>query len=346
MARGPSYYSDKLDILSDLFGEPVTLENDGLHASDRIYPIVDDVVVLLPPEHRPPSVAGSRAAAGPPERDDVSTLVQYSFGQEWGRFDRILPEHEEEFAAYFDLIDLASIREARVCDLGCGNGRWSYHIAKFCRQLVLVDFSDAIFVARRNLRAVDHALFFMGDITCLPFRRDFADFVFCLGVLHHLPVPALAALRGIAHYAPRFLVYLYYALDSRPWYFKALNRGIGVTRRILSRVRHPRVRSAVAGAAAVGVYWPLVQLGRIADAFGQGRRIPLYEAYVGKSLLRIQQDAYDRLFTSIEQRVSRKSIETELSTIFSHVQVSDNAPYWHFLCMRQSALPSPLKSAL
>src|SRR5437867_3234225 len=160
MARGPSYYSDKLDVLADLFGEPVELGENQLAVGDRIYPIVDDVIVLLPPEHRPPSVAGLSAVPRPQGRDEASALVQYSFGQEWCHFDRILPEHDKEFTDYFDLVDLTSLRNARVCDLGCGNGRWSYYIAKLCRELILVDFSDAIFVARRNLKAVEHALFF------------------------------------------------------------------------------------------------------------------------------------------------------------------------------------------
>lgn len=329
-----SYYSDKLELLADLFGASVELQSDQLHVDTRIYPIVDDVIVLLPAEHRPPSLARSQATTAPPESAAFSPLVQYSFGQEWRRFDRVLPEHDQEFAAYFDLVDLSALHDARVVDLGCGNGRWSHHIARFCRELILIDFSDAIFIARRNLARVDHALFFMGDVTRLPFRPDFADFAFCLGVLHHLPVPALAALCGIAHYAPRFLVYLYYALENRPWYFRTLNRGITITRHLMARVRDPRARSVIAALAAIGLYWPFVQLGRVANTFGHGNRIPLYEAYVNKSLQRIQQDAYDRLFTSIEQRVSRKSIEADLSTAFTSVQISNAAPYWHFLCVR------------
>ena len=66
MARGPSYYSDKLDVLADLFGEPVELGENQLAVGDRIYPIVDDVIVLLPPEHRPPSVAEPARGSEPP----------------------------------------------------------------------------------------------------------------------------------------------------------------------------------------------------------------------------------------------------------------------------------------
>jgi hypothetical protein len=64
-----------------------------------------------------------------------------------------------------------------------------------------------------------------------------------------------------------------------------------------------------------------------------GRFIPLYEGYRGKSIKRTRQDAYDRFFTRIEQRVSRKEI-LSLTKHFARVDVSPRIPYWHFLCWR------------
>src|SRR5690606_4214648 len=131
-----------------------------------------------------------------------------------------LPEHREEFERYFDLVDWKSMANARVCDLGCGMGRWSAFAKDRCREIVLVDFSDAIFVARKNLGQAKNALFFMCDLKRLPFRDDFADFLFCLGVLHHLPTPCLEEVRALKRAAPKLLIFLYYALDNRPGYFR------------------------------------------------------------------------------------------------------------------------------
>ncbi|MBL0059822.1 MAG: hypothetical protein IPP35_12155 [Elusimicrobia bacterium] len=69
------------------------------------------------------------------------------------------------------------------------------------------------------------------------------------------------------------------------------------------------------------------------NVFGWGRYVPLFEFYQDKSLRRIEQDVYDRFFTSIEQRVSRKEISA-LTDTFTRVTVSDHLPYWHFLCER------------
>jgi ubiquinone/menaquinone biosynthesis C-methylase UbiE len=101
-------------------------------------------------------------------------------------------------------------------------GRWSFFAKDHCREIMLVDFSDAIFMARKNLADADNALFFMCDLKRLPFRDGFADFLFCLGVLHHLPTPCLDEVRALRRAAPKLLIFLYYALANRPWYFGVL----------------------------------------------------------------------------------------------------------------------------
>jgi SAM-dependent methyltransferase len=307
------YYADKLHTLRDLFDtNNVKIEDDGVRVEDHLYRIVDDVIVL---------------DQGPPEAPEI----QRTFGAEWQSFPDILPEHEREFDAYFDLVDVDALANSRACDLGCGIGRWSYFLAPRCRELLLVDFSDSIFVARRNLARFDNVLFFRGDLTRLPFKNGYADFVFSLGVLHHLPIPALSAVRALRDAAPQCLVYLYYALDNRPLYFRALLAPVTAARRGLSRIRGRRLRAGLTWTIAVGVYMPLVGLGSLLSRWGAGDRVPLYDSYAGKSLHRVRQDVYDRFFTGIEQRVTHAEIE-RLRDTFSEVAISPRWPYWHFVC--------------
>jgi SAM-dependent methyltransferase len=330
-----SYYRDKAAILADLFGAArVDVEEDCVVVDGLRLPVVDDVIVLLPPDRYPKRVMDSRGTkptSVSTTNDQFATDVQSSFGEEWQAYPEMLAEHEEEFNQYFDLIDIDSLGTATVCDLGCGSGRWSYHLRKRCRLMILVDFSDAIFVARRNLRDCENALFFMADLTNLPFQRPFADLVICLGVLHHLPVPALYMVRRMKAFAPRVLVYLYYALDNRPAYFRPLLALVSGLRRLTSRIKGSTARQAFTLVVAVGVYVPLVFLGRCLNVIGLAKSVPLYETYRGKSLRRIRQDVYDRFFTRIEQRVTKASI-VGLEDTFASVTVSPHLPYWHFLC--------------
>ena len=304
--------------MRDLFGtEELELEPTSVRVADRRYPIIDDVIVLLDPSD----------PASPTFADDI----RFTFGAEWLAFPDLLPDHRREFDAYFDLVDLVELSDARVCDLGCGIGRWSYFLAPHCREMVLVDFSDAIHVARRNLLPHRKILFFQADLMDLPFRPGFADFALSLGVLHHLPIPALDAVRALRGAAPQLLVYLYYALDNRPAHFRVLLHLVTATRRVMSRIRSQRVRMAFTALVAATVYEPVIAIGAMAHRFGASRYVPLYDSYAGKGFDRIKQDVYDRFFTRIEQRVTRAEI-LALRESFREVEVSPKWPYWHFLC--------------
>lgn len=330
------YYAGKREILEDLFGCPVSIEPGWLTVQDNRYPILEDVIVLLEPHEFPASLRDRLASLARFHGAQVSASggIQFSFGEEWRAFPLILPDHEAEFRQYFDLVDLRDLASKRICDLGCGIGRWSYFLSDLVREVVLVDFSEAIFVARDNLRSVSNALFFLADLRTLPFRDDFADFFICLGVLHHLPVPALGELRRLSRYGPRWLVYLYYALDNRPAYYRHLLAAATLVRRLLTRIRDRRLREVITWMLGLGLYKPLVGLGSFLQAFGAGRYVPLYETYAGKSLFRIRQDVYDRFFTPIEQRFSREDI-LELRDTFTRIEISEGLPYWHFLCERE-----------
>lgn len=330
------YYSDKIDILKKIFGvDDISLSSTNLRAGDRVYPIVNDVIVLLDTARLPQALAAKLGInnSAAPASAHFSEEIQFTFGEEWKYFSKVLPEHEAEFKMYFDLIRSEELSDAVVCDLGCGIGRWSYFLKEKCKNLILVDFSEAIFVARNNLKNAPHALFFMGDIKNLPFRDDFADFLFCLGVLHHLPTPALGEVKALKKYAPKLLVYLYYALDNRPPHFSIILPLATIIRVIVSKIRNYWFRKVFSWAVALFIYKPFVFLGSAVKPLGLENSIPLYEGYHGKSLERLQQDVYDRFFTGIEQRFTRAQI-MEMSDTFSEIKISENLPYWHFLCIR------------
>jgi SAM-dependent methyltransferase len=329
------YYTDKLESLKDIFGtKNIAIQDNKLIAGTNIYPIIDDVIILLEPSQYPASISKKLKLNAKKEKPVISEFaedIQFTFGDEWQTFPDILPEHYREFLLYFDLVNLDEFKNKRVCDLGCGIGRWSYYLKDKCRELVLLDFSEAIFVARRNLKDCNNAIFFMGDIRRLPFKKKFADFLFCIGVLHHLPTNALDEVRHLKKFSNRLLIYLYYSLDNRPYYFYLLVSIATIIRKAVSKIRNPTFRSLFTLFGALFIYRPFIWLGNTLKPFGLSKHVPLHEAYCGKSLHRIRQDVFDRFFTGIEQRVSRKEILT-LKNTFDEINISELSPYWHFLC--------------
>jgi len=328
------YYLNKIDSLKNIFGNnSVSLGKDYLTVNNKEFPIINDVIIVLEPSKLPDAVK-KRLSYGAENNTPVSEFaedIQFTFSAEWKKYSAILPEHWSEFKAYFDLVDLESLKNSRVCDLGCGIGRWSHFLKDKCKELVLVDFSESIFLARENLREADNAIFLMADINGLPLKEKFADFLFCLGVLHHLPVNALHEVRRLKKYSSTILVYLYYSLDNRPFHFRILLSLITFIRLSVSRNRNEFFRSAFTYFVASFIYFPLIKLGEIFSFFKISHFIPIYDGYRNKSLLRIRQDVYDRFFTRIEQRFSRKDI-MGLSDTFADIKISEYWPYWHFLC--------------
>lgn len=331
-----NYYQNKILSLKEIFGkDDIILFDNKLMVGDQEFPIVNDVIILLQPEKYSNFVKqlilSSTGNKG--EIKDFAQDIQYSFGEEWKEYKEILPEHSKEFEEYFDLVDIRKFSSKRVCDLGCGSGRWSSFLSDKCKEMVLVDFSDAIFVARNNLKNSDNCLFFMCDIKDMRFKNDFADFLFCLGVLHHLPTNCLDEVRNLKRFSSELLIYLYYALDNRPGYYQILLKLVTGLRLVLSRVQNKFFRGLFSHLGVYLIYYPLILIGGIFQIFNKGKLIPLYEAYKDKTFKRIEQDVYDRFFTGIEQRVSRKEILSLIDT-FSTVVVSDNKPYWHFIAKR------------
>ncbi|MFH1073463.1 MAG: class I SAM-dependent methyltransferase [Candidatus Firestonebacteria bacterium] len=333
------YYQDKITTLKDIFDEErITVGHDFLAVGNRAFPVVNDVIILVPPaqytDFIKKSISKERIPRVCEEKDnEFARDIQFTFGEEWKSYSSILPEHEKEFCQYFDIVNPDTLNKLRVCDLGCGMGRWSYFLKAIASEIILVDFSDSIFIARKNLAGAGNCFFFMCDLKKLPFRDDFADFLFSLGVLHHLPANCLDEVRSLKRFARTLHVFLYYSLDNRPFYFRFALNMVTAARKKLCRIENRYFRKGFSLAGAYLLYMPLILLGHMLKPFKLSRYVPLYEFYHAKSAKRIEQDVYDRFFTAIEQRVSKKDILT-LEDSFSEVKISDNLPYWHFVCKR------------
>ena len=261
--------------------------------------------------------------------------VVKGFGEEWSRFTQreLLPDERQAiFEDYFSIFSWDTLPvNASGADIGCGSGRWAMLVAPLVGELHLVDASAAALdVARRNLDRAGNVRFHHASVDELPFAEGSLDFAYSLGVLHHVP-DTLAALRSVARVlkpgAP-LLVYLYYAFDNRPQWFRALWRLSDWIRRVISRLP-VRPRNAVCDVIAVTVYWPLARLAKVLDGFGLLPTAWPLAAYRDRSFYTLRTDALDHFGTRIEQRFTRTEIEAMLRAGgFDGIRFSDRLPYW------------------
>lgn len=258
-----------------------------------------------------------------------------AFGEEWTAFDQSAlseAELQRHFDAYFAVFPWASLpKDAEGFDLGCGSGRWAKLVAGRVGRLHCIDASAAaVEVARKTLADQAKCEFHVASVDAMPLADGSMDFGYSLGVLHHVP-DTLAGIRActakLKPGAP-FLIYLYYALDQRPAWFRAIFRLADAVRRVVSRLPH-RQKVVVSTVIACLVYYPFSRFARVVQRTGhEVDQLPL-STYRDRSFYSMRTDALDRFGTRLEQRFTREQVVTMLEQAgCQNVVVSPKVPYW------------------
>ena len=267
--------------------------------------------------------------------ENLDPDVVADFGREWSAFDQAnvdTAELERVFEQYFILFPWGALGpKAEGFDLGCGSGRWARFCAPRVGCLHCVDPSRAALeVAKRNLATHSNCVFHEAGVDVIPLDDQSMDFGYALGVLHHVP-DTLAGIKNcvakLKSGAP-FLLYLYYAFDNRPLWFKLIWRVSDGMRRAISVLPHP-LKYAASQLIAITVYLSLATAARILEKRGWAvDHIPL-SAYRDKSFYTMRTDALDRFGTRLEKRFTRAQIERMMAEAgLEKIAFSDGEPFW------------------
>jgi SAM-dependent methyltransferase len=269
------------------------------------------------------------------ERPNIDPVTVAGFGEEWAAFDQTAlgdAEHRALFDAYFSVFPFDSLPpEAEGFDLGCGSGRWAALAAERVGLLHCIDPAPAALdVARRRLGRRANVRFHLASVDSIPLADSSQDFGYSLGVLHHIPDTEAALRDCVAKLKPGapFLVYLYYAFDNKPGWFRTLWKASELGRWTISRLPFP-ARKAVTTAIAASVYWPATRVALAAEAMGANvDNFPL-SPYRRNSFYTMRTDALDRFGTRLEQRFSRAQIRTMMERAgLVDIVFRDDVPYW------------------
>jgi len=265
---------------------------------------------------------------------NVDSKTVDGFGDEWTRFDQTgmsFADTQRLFDGYFAIFPWDVLSNNSIgFDLGCGSGRWAKLVAPRVGTLHCIDPSVSIEVARRNLSPQGNCEFHRAGVANIPLPDGSMDFGYSLGVLHHVPDThaALASCVVKLKRGAPFLLYLYYAFDNRPTWFRLLWRTSDLVRQVVSRMPLG-LRYGVSQIIAGAIYWPLARLARIAEGRGANvANFPL-SAYRNCGFYVMRTDALDRFGTRLEKRFTRMEIQRMMESVgLENVRFSEKTPFW------------------
>jgi SAM-dependent methyltransferase len=271
----------------------------------------------------------------PSNRHNLDRATVDHFGREWQRFDQSgvsSLEVQRMFGEYFALFPWDSLpRDAVGFDAGCGSGRWAALVAPRVGFLHCIDASvGALSVAQRTLAGLSNVNFHAVSLDAMPLPDNSMDFGYSLGVLHHLPDPAAglaACVKKLKRGAP-MLVYIYYAFDNRPAWFRLLWRASDSLRHALSKAPF-RLKSVIAELLAACVYWPLARGAQLSERLGGDVANWPLGAYRWRSYYAMRTDALDRFGTRLEHRMTKAQIKALMENAgLCEIRFHDAVPFW------------------
>ena len=273
---------------------------------------------------------------------NVDKQVVKDFGSEWSRFDQSvlsITDRTGMFNDYFNIFPWEQLPEKAVgADIGCGSGRWAVFVAPRVGYLHLVDASvDALSVAGKNLAGATNISFHQASVDHLPFEEKVLDFAYAIGVLHHVPdtYGAIESIARVLKPGAPFLIYLYYAFDQRPWWFRVLWWCSSLLRRVIS-ILPVRAKNICCDIIALVVYLPFARAAWVLDQVGLLPGAWPLAYYRTLSFYVLRTDALDRFGTRLEKRFTRRQIEDMLTAAgFERIRFSDREPFWCAVCFRR-----------
>lgn len=256
-----------------------------------------------------------------------------SFGFEWTRFSDMRDEWEENFRGYFAPKAPSFFENKTVLDAGCGMGRQTYYAAKYGAEVVGIDLSKSVDAAYQNTREFPKAHIVQADIYNLPFRQETFDFVYSIGVLHHLPSPEEGFRKLLCFLKPggEVRVYLYRNLENEPKWKHFLLSIVTAVRKLTTRMPHNllcRLSFSIAAIVYLIVLLPYRMLSKLIITKRFAETLPLKQ-YANYSFRVCYNDVLDRFSAPIENRYSPHEVRSWLER--AGLEYISVAPYFGWL---------------
>lgn len=249
------------------------------------------------------------------------------FAEEWTRWSDLRDYYEQEFFDWVAPLTATDFLNQTVFEGGCGKGRHTAIVASHgAKAIVSLDLGESAFVAFAHTRQFPNAHVIIGDLLNPPVRAVF-DLAFSVGVLHHLPDPALgfASLASRVHEGGRVAFWVY-GHEGNEWITRYVDP---VRKAITSKLPAPFLRiAAIPPAAAL---WAVIKLFYRPRANGKGPSNLPYGDYFAAQYHypfdEIHANVFDQLVTPVAYYLREEEVRPWLASGFRDALLRSHRGY-------------------
>ena len=227
-----------------------------------------------------------------------------SFSFQWNTFGTIYNEYRLHWFDYLpNSMPSTFFKGKKGLDAGCGFGRHLRMAAEAGAEMVGMDLSEAVRASFSNTQQLEKAHIIQGDIYNPPFREGTFDFIYSIGVLHHLPDPqqGFASIAGLLGPLQEIFIWCY---DNEK---SAKNEVYEVVRKFTTRFGY-RALYVLTFAMAAGIMIFLNLPARLAKALGYKKNLP-YEYYLKYPFRALHADLFDVFSVPSTRYYNKKELE-------------------------------------
>ena len=267
------------------------------------------------------------------------------FGKEWHKFNQnnfSIDKNRIIFEKYFSIFPWNKINKNSIgMDVGSGSGRWAYFVAHKVKKIYLIEPSmQALEVSKKNLSKYSNVEYYNYGANEIPVPDASMDFCYSLGVLHHIPdmSEALKAINTKLKLGAPLLIYIYYAFDNKPFWFRIIWKITDFLRKLISKLPF-FLKSLICDFIALVIYYPISRFSKLLLKLNLNvKNVPL-SFYADQSFYVLRNDALDRFGTKLEQRLSKNQIRNLLiNNGFSDINFSNSEPYWCAISYKKKSI--------
>lgn len=231
-----------------------------------------------------------------------------SFAYEWNTFHTMCGAYRKNFLDFINPIKEDFFDGKIVLDAGSGVGRHTYWASKFgAKEVIGIDLSEAVYASYKNTKDLKNVTIIQADIYNLPFKQETFDYIFSIGVLHHLPNPE-AGFQSLVPFLKKDGTYSIWVYGRRNNFFHVyFNESIrSVTRRIPFGILHKLCYIPALGVQLCNCIYRLLSASRITTPIA--RLIP-FKVYAQFPFITKVNDSFDVFATPKSTYWKKEKIE-------------------------------------